>query len=156
MKKSFIILFVLFLSASSAFSETGITNGISLFKAGHGWNFNVFGDEETARFTDALFSHFPEKSRKGHIWKLRNVHVDGIDQKLTLQVHEGIVSPNNCGGYGFHTFSSEKHKQSCLSNKKEGQKNGLLIYVKHGNKHVLKTREDADLVMNYLKSICDL
>lgn len=53
----------------------------------------------------------------------------------------------------FNTVPSEKYKTERLSRKIETEKIAIIIYVKKGRNHVLKTEEEAKIVREYLLSI---
>lgn len=154
------ILFILtFFSLNNIFSQNSSDYKIVSLMAGGGYNFEIMGSASPS-FADSLFSHFSVKKRKGYIWKFKNVRIAGIDKPLTFQVHQGLAGVAPCkgnpicqsGGY-FHTFVSEKYKQKLLANKKSNETDCLIIYLKRGRNHVVKTEEEAKLVYAYLLSI---
>ena len=159
MKNLLIILTLLFVFNANA-QNTNI-NKVNQLVTGGGHNFEVIGIESYA-FIDSLFSHFPQTKRKGYIWKFKNVHVPGIENPVTLQVHQGLSggSVNNnvdttiCkpGSY-FNTFTSEKYKQKRLSQSPASESPAILIYIKRGRNYVVSSKSESELIRNYLLSI---
>jgi hypothetical protein len=161
MKKSLILLSLIISFSYQVNSQD--TDGYKMtgLIAGGGKNIQIIGTESSL-FVDSLFAQFPKTKRKGYIWKFKNVLIPGIDVPLTFQVHQGISgcssqevnNTNSCCTTGyFRTFSNEKHKKILLENKKITEQVAIIIYLKRGRNHVIKTETDADLVKKHLLSI---
>lgn len=120
--------------------------------AGGGHNFLISGDD-SEKIIDSLFSNLPATKRKGYVFKFKKLHIPGIDQSLTFQVHQGITGSEENGQGYFNTFGSEKYKNERLASKKDTEKPAIIIYVKRGRNHFLKTEEEVKIVKDYLLSI---
>ena len=129
--------------------------------AGGGRNFKIIGSESNS-FADSLFSHFPDTKRKGYVWKFKKVHIPGIEEPLTLQVHQGLSGSSgkaSCdnsvcrGGSYFNTFTSERYKQKRLNQNISSEQPAIIIYIKRGRNYGVSTKEEAELVRNYLLSV---
>jgi hypothetical protein len=152
MKKSLLLsLFVLLVSGIS-FSQSNNDCTLTNLKAGGGYNYQIIG-EVSEQMVDTLFVNLPETKRKGYVWKFKNINIPGIDESLTFQVHQGIAGSEQNGRGYFNTFESEKYKTERLARKTENEKPAIIIYVKHGRNHVLKTPEEAKIVKEYLLSL---
>lgn len=156
--KNFVLIIMLFAGVICSYGQENKDFKFTVLHAGYGLDLEVFG-ENSALLTNQLFEKFPNKKRKGYIWKFRKVEIPGLSQKITLQVHEGVhgktLSANGekvIGGY-FHTFSNAKYKSNYLTNLKSTEEIGLIIYLKKGRKHVVKTDEELILVKNYLNNL---
>jgi hypothetical protein len=122
--------------------------------AGGGQNFQIYGNESST-LVDSLFANFSNIKRKGdkYLWKIKNVKIQGLNNPITFQVHQGVSGKlNNCEGY-FHTFENEKYKSKLLSQLKDTEQLAVIIYVKKGRKYVLTTDDEAKIVKDYLLSI---
>jgi len=152
MKKYILLSSVLF-SSILCLANDKPAESVNLLKAGGGWNFQITGKENSAKYINALFSNFPETKKKGYVWKFKNIEIDGIDHELTFQVHKGISGKKDNGAGYFHTFTSEKYKNQLLANQQQNESEALIIYVKDGRKHPLKSMDEATLVKDYLMSL---
>jgi hypothetical protein len=161
MKKLLLLLSLLILSCFQSQAQDSEECKITSLITGRGKNFQIIGDE-SGSFADSLFARLPETKRKGYIWKFKKVHVPGIDEPLTFQVHQGLhgineIPPSDTTSYRgsmfFHTFTSEKYKQSLLDHKKPTDELAIVIYLRRGRNHAIKTNEEAALVKSYLLSI---
>lgn len=160
MKQSLILLFTV--CALSHYSNSQNSNSCKLTELikGGGTNFQVVGIESNA-FVDSLFAELPKTKRKGYIWKFKNLEIAGLSEPVTLQVHQGIQggtekkSDSSCCGSRtyFHTFTSEKYKQQLLSKQTELEQPGIIIYVKRGRNYGLKSKEETEILRDYLVSI---
>jgi hypothetical protein len=151
--KNLVILIAFTLSTSySTFSQTPEACKLTYLLAGGGRNFQLEGNE-SYMMIDSLFTNLPNTKRKGYIWKFKNVHVPGLDYPVTFQVHQGLAGKAENGRRYFNTFTSEKYRTERLSRKIESEDFAIIIYVKQGRNHVLKTEEEAKIVKNYLLSI---
>lgn len=153
MKKTKILFALAFLTSYNTFSQTSDECNITYLITGGGRNFQIIG-EESEKMIDSLFANLPGTKRKGYVWKFKRIHIPGIDQPVTIQVHQGLSGKGENGSGYFNTFTSEKYKTERLSRKKETDKPAIIIYVKHGRNHILKTEEEAKIVKEYLLSIC--
>ena len=159
MKNLLILLTLLFAFHTNA--QNSNPNKVHQLVTGGGHNFKVIGIESYA-FIDSLFSHFPQTKRKGYIWKFKNVHIPGIENPVTLQVHQGLsggavrndIDTTICkpGSY-FNTFTSEKYKQKRLSQSPASESPAILIYIKRGRNYVVSSKSEVELIRNYLSSI---
>ncbi len=162
MKNSLIILCFILSSVNLSNAQNIDQCKMTELITGGGRNFQITGNDSNA-FADSLFSHFPKMKRKGYIWKFKKITIPGIEEPLTLQVHQGLsrtFNNSNCdtskcnkGSY-FNTFTSEKYKQIRISQNKVTEQPALLIYVKRGRNYGLKTKEEAEIVRTYLLTIC--
>lgn len=163
MKKSLILFSFLALTTYQSNAQNSEDYKMTQVIKGGGHNFQIIGDASDA-FADSLFSHLPETKRKGYVWKFKNVQITGIAEPVTFQVHQGLYGssggPNcdtsSCGGSSyFYTFTSEKYKRTRLSQNIPTEDKAILIYVKGRKKYdyVIKTKEEADLVRDYLQSL---
>jgi hypothetical protein len=117
-----------------------------------GYNFQFYGNE-TTDFLNALQSKLTKPKGNKNIIKFKNIQIDGIDQKLTFIVHRGMRGTNdNCHSH-FNTFKNKKDEQTRLSNQTTTDAPGILIYVRRGGKNALHTKEEANLVKQYLLSL---
>jgi hypothetical protein len=152
MKKIMILFALTFFTCSSSFSQNSIENSLSYLIAGGGRNFQIIGNESSSMI-DSLFAKLPNTKRKGYVWKFKNIQIPGLDYPVTFQVHKGLAGKDENGRGYFNTFKSEKYKTERLSRKKETEKYAIIIYVKQGRNHILKTEEDAKIVKDYLLMI---
>lgn len=158
MKKSLILLSLIILSSYQANSQDIEGYKMTELITGGGKNIQIIG-AESSLFVESLFVQYPETKRKGYVWKFKNILIPGIDEPLTFQVHQGlygcsppaIADTNSCciKAY-FHTYENEKYKKSLLDDKKITEQDAILIYVKRGRNHVIKTENEAKLIKEYL------
>lgn len=137
------------LTTFTSFSQTSDECNITHLIAGGGRNFQIIGDD-SGKMIDSLFTNLPDTKRKGYVWKFKRIYIPGIDQSLTFQVHQGIAGSEENGRGYFNTFVSEKYKNERLARKKDTEKPAIIIYVKHGRNHIIKTEEEAKIVKDYL------
>lgn len=161
MGKALILFSATLLMVTNSFAQDSTSLKITNMKVGGNYNFQIVG-EESIPFIDSLFSQYPDTKRKGYIWKFKNVAIPGLDNPVTLQVHQGlhgedVNSANDstkCGKSSyFTTFTSEKYKQQRLGNKKQTEQDAILIYVKKRRKFAVSNSEDAKLIKAYLLSL---
>lgn len=152
MKKLLLLFTLVLFTDYSSFSQTSDECNITYLIAGGGRNFQVIGNE-SYRMIDSLFANHPKTKMKGYVWKFKSIHVPGIDYPVTFQVHQGLSGKEGNGKGYFNTFVSEKYKKERLAQKKDVEKPAIIIYVKQGRNHVLKTDEEAKIVKEYLFSI---
>lgn len=153
MKKSITLFVFTIFSSYFCFSQMNEDCKITHLIAGGGHNFQITGNQ-SGIMVDSLFTNLPEVKRKGYVWKFKNVYIPSLDQYVTFQVHQGVAGVESNGRGYFNTFVSEKYKAERLERKKENEKLAIIIYVKRGRNHVLKTDEEAKIVKDYLLSIC--
>lgn len=124
-------------------------------------NFQIVG-EDSKKLVDSLFAHYPKTNRKGYIWKFKNVAIPGIEEPVTLQVHQGLYGEHvehsedstKCkNGHYFTTFTSEKYKQQRLANKKPNEQDAITIYIKEGRKYGISDVEDAKIAKAFLLAL---
>ncbi|MFT4601062.1 MAG: putative dithiol-disulfide oxidoreductase (DUF899 family) [Arenicella sp.] len=152
MKKTILLSVFIFLSII-CFSNENPVKSVTYLKARGGWNFQIIGDINSSTFINALFSNFSKTKKKGYVWKFKDIHIIGIENQLTFQVHKGLSGKKQDGGNYFRTFTSEKYKNQLLSNKKQNETEALIIYVKDGRKHPISTLDEAKVVKDYLVSL---
>ena len=161
MKKSLLLASLLIVSCFQSQAQDTEEIEMTSLITGGGKNFQIIGDESGA-FVDSMFAQLPETKRKGYVWKFKKVQVPGIAEPLTFQVHQGIKGTNDInstaksdhkGSMYFHTFTSEKYKQSLLDNQKTTEELAIVIYLRRGRNHAIQTNEEAELVEHYLRSL---
>ena len=161
MKKTLILYISSLLISITSFAQTGDECKISQLIVGGNHSFQIVGNDSKP-FIDSLFSHYPKTKRKGYIWKFKNVHIPGLEEPVTLQVHQGLHGEevrNECDsskckdGFYFTTFTSEKYKQYRLENKKPNEKDAITIYVREGRNYGVSNSKDAEIVKAFLLAI---
>ncbi|MFT6244798.1 MAG: hypothetical protein ACJA0U_001138 [Salibacteraceae bacterium] len=152
MKKILILLSLIILSSSHAVSQDDDGCQMTALIAGGGKNIQIVG-AESSLFIESLFAEFPDTKRKGYKWKFKNVVVPGLDKPVTFQVHQGLSGRNENGTGYFNTFMDDKYKKMRLAQNIETENPAVIIYVKRGRNHVIKTDEEDKLVREYLLSI---
>lgn len=152
MKKSMLLIALTLCTSFSSFSQNSEEINLTYLIAGGGLNFQMTGNESSIMI-DSLFANFPNTKRKGYVWKFKNIQIQGLDYPVTFQVHQGLSGEEGDGSGYFNTFTSEKYKTERLSRKIETEKVAIIIYVKKGRNHILKTEEEAKIVKEYLLSI---
>jgi len=152
MKKILLLFALTFFTSYSSFSQNTEKCTLTCLIAGGGRNFQMIGNESNTMI-DSLFTNLPNTRRKGYVWKFKNIQIPGLEYPVTFQVHQGLAGKeDNRKGY-FNTFTSEKYKTERLSRKKDTEKSAIIIYVKQGKNHILKTEEESKIVKEYLLSI---
>lgn len=133
----------------------------SQFSAFGGTHLVIVG-EDSEKLADALFAQFPDTKRNGYKWKFKKVSIPGIEEPLTLQVHQGVYGTRNtangssggcCNETYFHTFDNEKYKQQKLATQKETEERAITIYLKRGRNFDAATKEEAEIIKNYLTTL---
>lgn len=156
MKTTILILSILLLATvTNAQEKTGTE--FQYIKNFNGWHLQLKG-HDSQNVIDSLFAHHPKKKRVGHIWKFRKMKISGIDELVTLQVHEGVrggvwLRPDslNCSGSSyFLTFRNKKDKKEKITNLKPSESLGAIVYIRM-KKSV--TKEQAKLVEDYLQNL---
>lgn len=150
MKKSIFLTVLLSGFGLTSFSQITAQCKINTLIAGGGNNFEIVG-EESNQMVDSLFSNLPNTKRKGYKWKFKNIIIPGIDAPVTFQVHQGMAGCEDNGRFYFVTFTSEDNKTERQTSKNEEE--AIIIYVKRGRNHILKTEEQTKIVREYLLSI---
>lgn len=153
MKKSLFICLIAIVVSGFTYSPSNDDCKLTWLKARGGYNFQLTG-KVSVQMIDSLFANFPETKRKGYVWKFKNINIPGVEESLTFQVHQGIAGSEPNGRRYFNTFVSEKYKTERLARKTDNEKFAIIIYVKHGRNHVLKTPEETKIVEDFLHSIC--
>lgn len=153
MKKSVILFVLTIFSYYFSYSQSNEDCNITYLIAGGGHNFQIIGDQSEI-MVDSLFSNFPETKREGYVWKFKNVSIPGLDQSISFHVYQGLAGSDENGNEYFNTFVSEKYKTERLSRIKESEESAIIIYVRKGKKHVLRTDDEAKIVKDFLLSIC--
>ena len=161
MKKTLILcIFTLFVLTSS-FSQTSEDCTISQLVINGKHNFQVIGNDVNP-FIDSLFSHYPKTKRKGYIWKFKKISISGLEDPITLHVHQGIYGrtaqnesdSTKCnGGFYFTTFTSKKYRRYRLDNLKENEQKAINIYIKKGRKYGISNEEDVKIIKLFLLAI---
>ena len=156
MKKSLILLATLLICTTATFSQTKDDLKVVKMIIQGNYSFEFIGDK-SSDLVDSLFTAFPKTKRKGYIWKFKNIQIEGIEEALTFQVHQGIYGtyPDSdttaCkGGCYFNTFMNEKYKKERLIKMKETEENAILIYIKEGKQYGISTREEAEIVEAFI------
>jgi hypothetical protein len=149
MKKIMILFALTFFTSHSSFSQNSEKSNLTCLIAGGGKNFQMIGNESNTMI-DSLFTNLPKTKRKGYIWKFKNVQIPGLDSPVTFQVHQGLSGKGNKGNVYFTTFTSEKYKKDRLAQNIDSEEPAIIIYVKRGRKHILKTEEEVKNVKQYL------
>jgi hypothetical protein len=152
MKNSLILLILTFFLSYQTNAQNSDDLKLTCLIAGGGRNFQVIGDEST-EMVNSFFAKLPDTKRKGYKWKFKNVDVPGLDKKITFQVHQGLAGKNENGSGYFNTFANDEHKKMRMAQNIESEKPAIIIYVVRGKNHVLKTKEEAKIVKDYLLSI---
>jgi len=160
MKTRLLTLLIVCATFQLAIGQNKSTLSFETFRTGSGKNIQIVGEESTA-FTDSLFSHF-DKTNKRYITRFKNVSIEGIEEPITFQVHQGYSGTidkkaddkSKCGGGSyFHTFDKKHNRKSFLANKKSNEKEAINIYLKRGRNFGIKSDEEFELVKKYLLSI---
>ncbi|GEM_PF-5459384 len=161
MKKIFILsVFFCFVSLTSK-AQTSEGYNMFQFIVGGNHSLQIVGDDSKS-FVDSLFANYPKTKRKGYIWKFKNVVIPGLEDPVTLQVHQGLYGEdvinendsNKCkNGFYFTTFTSEKYKQYRLENKKPTEQDAITIYIREGRNYGLSNKEDAEIVEAFLQAM---
>lgn len=160
MKKALIFYISFLIISGSSFAQNSENCSMHHLIIGGNHNFQIVG-EDSKTFIDSLFAHYPKTKRKGYIWKFKNVAVPGIEEPVTLQVHQGLYGEHlehakdstKCkNGHYFTTFTSERYKQQRLDNKKSNEQDAVTIYIKEGRNYGISNVEDAKIVKAFLIS----
>lgn len=128
-----------------------------LMRVGNSYDYQIIGDSSEV-LVENLFNEFTKVKRKGYIWKFKNVDIPGLEEPVTLQIHQGMHGITNhegdssyCkNGSYFTTFTSEKYRQKRLTNQKPNEKLAVLVYIKRGRKFAIVDYKEAKLVEEYL------
>lgn len=158
--KSLFIAFCLLVFTPLTFAQCCFsTNTLNYLISGGGedyggYNFQFYGDE-TDLFLDSILTKFPEMKRKNYTWTSKKVKIEGIDEEVTIKIHSGLKGRDENGSGYFHTYKNSKDKESLLSKNDDSEFPGIVIYVRNGRKNALKTKDQAEIVKEYLLSIKD-
>lgn len=161
MKTLNLLIIIIIFSPQFCSTQESKEINISTISSNYGTFYSISG-ENAVPYIDALFTQFSDKKKRGYIWKFKNVQIPGISKPVTLQVHQGIrgtkerdsCSTSKCGGGSyFHTFTSEKYKETLLSRKKDNEKDALVVYIRRGRSYGLKSKKDTELAKIFLESI---
>lgn len=157
MKNLFCAL-VIIVSAINSFSQSENSPKLDYLIAGGGehyggYNFTMTGEESKIMLTSLVGQYSESKKKEKYIWKIKNIEIPGLDETVTLQIHQGLSGKReNFTGY-FTTFMNETDKENKLAQKSDSEISSIIIYVKDGRKNALKNKEQAEIVKAYLLSI---
>ncbi len=159
MKKSLILSLSLLLSSAAISQVNEDLRTVHTLHRGH-HNLKMIGDD-TKAMIDVLFDSQDKKRRRGYVWKFKKVQIPGIDEPVTLQVHEGIhaskkINEDECrvGSY-FNTFVNDKYKLQRIEYLKPNEERAMLIYIIRGKQFGLDNRQEANLVKDYLLDLLE-
>ena len=158
MRNQLLALAILIFSFNFSSAQDDSSICLNQFTLASKKNIQIVGEESTA-FTDALFTHFDKKYKAG-ITRIKNVEIEGLDEPITLQVHQGYYGKmvtedenSRCSSSYFHTFSNIKDKEAFQVNKKLHESECVTIYLKRGRDFGVTSDEEFEIIQNYLLSI---
>lgn len=151
MKKTLTLLALTFCFVFQANAQNSEDLKLTYLIAHESWNFQIVG-EESNQIVSSLFANLPETKRKGYKWKFKNVVIPGLDEPVTLQVHQGLAGQSANGRGYFNTFMNEEYREIRLAQNIGSENPAIIIYVKRGRNKILKT-EEAKFVKEYLLSL---
>jgi hypothetical protein len=156
MKKILSILGLLIFSEFS-FAQFHTPNALTITQSRGGedyggYNFQMYGEEST-RLKESLLLTFSDFKEHRYIWKIKKIQIPGIDDPVTIRLHEGLHVKKETYQFQFLTFKNTKDKELKLLEMDEKENLGVLVYIQHGRKNALKTIEEAAIVKEYLLSL---
>ena len=96
-----------------------------------------------------------DNSKKG-ISRFRCQTIPGLDEKVTLRVHEGIESKNGVNT-GFNTFYSEKYKSDRIANIKSNERLGIIVYILNNSRfngnNAINSPDKKEIALRYIESL---
>jgi hypothetical protein len=84
---------------------------------------------------------------------VKNFEIKGLNDKINLEIIEGIHIEIKADIFSFSTFKNQEEKEDALINNKPNQKIGLVIYVEKKGKNKYLSDDEMNLVIEFLKSI---
>ena len=144
--KNLILVFSMILLTSVSFAQCDKPNSLNYLVAGGGedfggYNFRFYGDEADGFIDDIIVAH-PQLKRKKDTWKIKKVEIDGIEKPVRLKIYRGVRK---------QVYNCKKNISDKVTNE-EAEMPLISIYVFHGRRYSLKTKEQAKIVKEYLLS----
>ena len=83
----------------------------------------------------------------------KNLEIKGLNDKINLEIIEGVHIEIKADIFSFSTFKNQEEKEYALINNKPNQKIGLVIYVEKKGKNKYLSDDEMNKVIEFLKSI---
>lgn len=107
------------------------------------YHFHAFGD--TAEMILAgLYQLEGKKPSDNPIHRFRGIKVDGIPDKMTIKVMDGVMQDKGGGDWAIRTYRNKKDKENKPTKIPEGYREVKQIYFE--NNHLIKFSYPADML----------
>jgi hypothetical protein len=104
------------------------------------------------KFTEPKKFDFRKKS-----YNVENLEIKGLSEVVNLRIIEGVhrkfIDGEGSTHFCFTIFENQKEKEYALKSTNSNQIVGLCIYIEKNGKNKYLSKEEMDVVIEYLKSI---